>query len=101
MWILAERLYGVDWPVLNAREFATLCVPGGNALVAPVSGFRAVPHIDPVHHAARCLARARALEEQARAWFTPEHLAEVAAQGQEVLRRAGTRSLSHTCMARR
>ena len=67
--ILAGCVFGLDWPVLNAREFATLCFPGGNAIVPPVRGYRAVPHVDPVHHRERYLRLARALEEKAQAWF--------------------------------
>jgi hypothetical protein len=79
VWIVAQQALGLDWHVLNARDFATLCFPGGNALVPPIRGFRAVAHIDPVHHAAAYLRRAQALEETARAWFTPERVREVAA----------------------
>lgn len=74
VWELAERRLGIDWRVLNSREYATLCFPGGNALVPPLPGFRAVAHIDPVNHAERYLRRARAAEDEARAWFTDERV---------------------------
>jgi hypothetical protein len=75
VWVLAEHRFEIDWRVLNARDYATLCFLGGNALVPPVRGFRAVAHIDPVHHEDRFMRRARALEDEALAWFTPENVA--------------------------
>jgi hypothetical protein len=80
VWILAGARFGIDWHVLNAREWGTYGFAGGNALVAPAPGHRAVPHIDAEHHAPRYLARARALEDLARAWFTQAHLADVTAR---------------------
>jgi hypothetical protein len=77
VWVLAERVFELDWRVLNARDFATMCFPGGNALVPPPRGFRAVAHVDPEHHPERYLRRVRAVEEEALAWFTPAHLDEI------------------------
>jgi hypothetical protein len=67
--ILAERVFGIDWPVLNAREYATLGFAGGNALVSQNAGYRSVPHVDPVHHRERYLRLARSMETRALAWF--------------------------------
>jgi hypothetical protein len=75
--IVGGARFGIDWPALNAREWGTYCFKGGNALVTPARGYRAVAHIDAVHHQARYLARARKLEEEARAWFSPANLADV------------------------
>jgi hypothetical protein len=72
----AERL-GIDWPALNAREWGTYGFTGGNALVQVPTGYRAVAHIDAVHHHTRYIGRARKLEDEARAWFTRENLAQV------------------------
>jgi len=63
--------FGIDWPALNAREYGTFCFKGGNALVQVPRGYRAVAHLDPVHHEHRYLRRARAIEEDAR-----KHLAD-------------------------
>jgi hypothetical protein len=71
--LLAAR-FGVDWPALNARQWGTYGFPGGNALVRVPRGYRAVAHIDAEHHHARYIARARRLEDEARAWFTPERV---------------------------
>jgi hypothetical protein len=95
VWILAEHL-GIDWHVLNARDYATLCFPGGNALVPPVRGFRPVAHVDPVHHADRYMRRARVLEEEARAWFTPGNVSQVLATIDEAAARGrSTRGRSY------
>ncbi len=68
-------MFGIDWDVRTARDVGTYCFVGGNALLPPISGYRAVPHLDPVHHADRYMTKARALEAEARAWFTDENLA--------------------------
>jgi hypothetical protein len=78
--ILGAERFGIDWPALNARDWGTYGFAGGNALVPAPVGHRAVAHIDAEHHAPRYLARARAIEEGARAWFTPTNLADVAAR---------------------
>jgi hypothetical protein len=81
--IVVKRMFGIDWDVRTARDVGTYCFVGGNALVPPVPGFRAVAHLDPVHHADRYLARARALEGEARAWFTDDNLAALEARFRE------------------
>jgi uncharacterized protein YecA (UPF0149 family) len=43
-------------------------------------GYRAVPHYDHQHHTRRYLALARKLEDEARDWFTPQKLDEIAAR---------------------
>jgi hypothetical protein len=75
--ILAARSFAIDWPALNAREWGTYCFKGGNALVTVLPGYRAVAHIDAQHHHDRYILRARKLEDEARAWFTPGNLAHV------------------------
>jgi hypothetical protein len=80
VWVLAERRFGIDWRVLNARDYPTLCIPGGNALVPPAPGFRPVAHLDPVHHAERYRIKAAELEAQARAWFDEGGYDEVVAR---------------------
>ena len=77
VWVLAERRFKIDWRVLNARDYPTLCFPGGNALVPPMPGYRAVAHVDPVHHPERYRAKAAELEAQARAWFEGEGYADL------------------------
>jgi len=75
---LAQRLYGVDWPLRTARDVGTYGFPGGNALVEVPEGFRCVPHYDRTEHPTRYYALARRIEEEARAWFTPEKIEELA-----------------------
>jgi len=87
---LAERLYGVEWPLRTARDVGTYGFPGGNALVTVPEGFRAVPHYDRQEHATRYYALARRIEDEARAWFTPERTESLAqrVEAAEVLGRA-------------
>jgi hypothetical protein len=51
--ILGPARFGIDWPALNAREWGTYCFTGGNALVSVPPGYRAVAHVDAVHHHTR------------------------------------------------
>jgi hypothetical protein len=74
------RLFGIEWPLLPARDVGTYGFVGGNALVDVPDGYRAVPHYDHVHHARRYYALARALEDEARGWFTEARLDEIAAR---------------------
>jgi hypothetical protein len=67
---LAKALYGIDWAVYTARDVGTYGFPGGNALVEPPVGFRAVPHWDRVHHREKYYAFARRLEDEERAALT-------------------------------
>ena len=71
---LAARLYGVDWPLRTARDVGTYGFSGGNALVDVPAGFRPVPHYDRTEHPTRYYALARRIEDEARAWFTPERI---------------------------
>jgi hypothetical protein len=73
--ILGPAHFGIDWPALNAREWGTYCFTGGNALITVPPGYRAVAHIDAQHHHQRYITRARRLEDEARAWFSEENLA--------------------------
>jgi hypothetical protein len=83
VWILGRALFDVDWNVRAARDIGTYGFVGGNALVSVPKGFRQVPHVDRQHHAERYYTRGRKLEEEARAWFTPENLASVVAKVNE------------------
>jgi hypothetical protein len=77
VWLLGREMFAIDWDVRTARDIGTYCFKGGNALNKPLPGYRAVAHIDRVHHAERYYARGRKLEEDARAFFTPEATAEL------------------------
>jgi hypothetical protein len=70
VWVLGRAMFGIDWDLRTARDVGTYGFAGGNALVTVPAGFRAVAHVDRQHHAERYYARARRLEEEARAWFT-------------------------------
>lgn len=72
------RLFGIAWTLRPAREVGTYGFAGGNALVDVPPGYRRVPHYDHVQHPRRYLALARKLEDEARGWFTPERLDEIA-----------------------
>ncbi len=81
--IVAKRLFGVGWEVLPARDVGTYGFVGGNALVDVPDGYRAVSHIDRQHHAPRYYAKARAIEAEARGWFTDERLDDMKARTAE------------------
>ncbi len=72
VWILGQRMFGIDWDLRTARDVGTYGFVGGNALVPVPKGYRAVAHIDRVHHTERYYARARRLEADARAFFADE-----------------------------
>ncbi len=76
VWLVGRNMFGIDWDVRTARDIGTYCFTGGNALNKALPGFRAVAHIDRNHHAERYYARGRKLEEEARAWFDANGLAE-------------------------
>ena len=78
--VVGERLFGIQWTLLPAREVGTYGFPGGNAIVDVPEGYRRVPHYDHKLHTRRYLALARKLEEEALAWFTTEKLDEIAAR---------------------
>jgi hypothetical protein len=80
VWILARHMFRIAWDVRTARDVGTYCFKGGNALVKVPKGFRAVAHLDRSAHEERYYARARALEDTARALFTPEKLDELTAR---------------------
>lgn len=67
--LIARAIFGIAWEVLPARDVGTYGFVGGNALVEVPAGYRAVSHVDRQHHAARYYAKARAIEEEARAWW--------------------------------
>jgi hypothetical protein len=71
--IVARERFGLDWPVLNAREWGTYGFCGGNALVQVPAGFRAVAHVDAHHHHQRYMNLAKKIEDDARAWFAAGH----------------------------
>jgi hypothetical protein len=74
VWILGRALFGIDWNMRTARDVGTYGFAGGNALVPVLPGYRAVAHIDRTHHTDRYYARARKLEDEARAWFDADNL---------------------------
>jgi hypothetical protein len=76
---VAYTLFDVEWDVFPARDVGTYGFPGGNALVPVPAGYRQVPHYDSEHHQRRYYALANKLQEEARAWFTQERLAEITA----------------------
>jgi hypothetical protein len=76
--ILGAALFGIDWELANARDVGTYGLYGGNAIVPPPPGFRAVPHWDSVHHAPEYYRRARRLEMEERAFFTEARVADMA-----------------------
>lgn len=80
MPIVAHHLFGITWPVAPARDVGTYGLPGGNAMVEPLAGYRCVPHYDSQHHRARYYALARKLEDEARAYFSTERLVEFEAR---------------------
>ena len=84
MWILGKELFGIDWSLRTARDVGTYVFPSGNALVSVPRGFRPVAHLDRRHHEQRYYARARALEEDARAELSrPDVLAALVARVNE------------------
>jgi hypothetical protein len=78
--ILAEALFAIDWTVRTARDVGTYGFAVGNALIAVPPGYRPVPHVDRQHQPQRYYALGRRLEEEERAWFTPERVAELVAR---------------------
>lgn len=76
---VAKRLFGIEWELLPARDVGTYGFPGGNALVDVPPGYRRVAHWDSEGHRNRYYALARKIEDEARQWFTPERLDEIAA----------------------
>lgn len=75
---VAYRLFGIDWTLLPARDVGTYGFPGGNALVDVIDGYRRVAHYDYKAHPRRYYALARALEDEARTWFTDAKLDDIA-----------------------
>jgi hypothetical protein len=67
VWILGKELFGIDWSLRTARDVGTYVFLSGNALVSTPKGFRPVAHLDRKHHEQRYYARARKLEDAARA----------------------------------
>jgi hypothetical protein len=88
---LARHFFSIAWQLLTARDVGTYGFPGGNALVDVPPGYRAVPHWDPIHHKARYYALARKLEEEERAFFTDEKLAEWRSRFEEAERRGAAK----------
>ncbi len=69
VWLVAKKRFGIDWSLRTARDIGTYGFVGGNALVNVPAGYRAVGHVDRVHHAERYYARGRKLEARALEWF--------------------------------
>lgn len=74
------RLFQLDWELLPARDVGTYGLPGGNALVDVPEGYRKVAHYDRSNHPRRYYALAQKLQDEARDWFTPAKLDEIAAR---------------------
>lgn len=77
---VAYRLFGIEWTILPARDVGTYGFAGGTALVDVPEGYRRVPHYDHQLHTRRYVALAKKLEDEARDWFTPQKLDEIAAR---------------------
>lgn len=77
--VVAHRLFGIEWSLSPARDVGTYGFAGGNALVDVPPGYRRVAHFDRALHPRRYEALARKLEDDARAWFTPARLDDLAA----------------------
>jgi hypothetical protein len=77
---VGQALFGIDWSTYTARDVGTYGFCGGNARVDPPRGFRAVLHVDVVHHRERYRRLARALEDRERDYFSDEKLREFAAR---------------------
>lgn len=77
---VAYRLFDIGWTLLPARDVGTYGFAGGNALVDVPQGYRRVSHVDHQAQPARYYALARKLEDDARGWFTPAKLDEIAAR---------------------
>jgi hypothetical protein len=75
---VAYRLFAIEWTLLPARDVGTYGFVGGNAVVDVPPGYRRVPHFDHGAHPRRYYALARKLEDEAREWFTPLKLDEIA-----------------------
>ena len=78
--LVAERVFGIGWSLLAARDVGTYGFAGGNALTDVPAGYRKVAHYDRTHHPRRYYALAEQLERDARAWFTTERLDDIAAR---------------------
>ena len=50
VWLVGKKMFGIDWNLRTARDIGTYCFVGGNALVAVPAGYRAVAHVDRMHH---------------------------------------------------
>jgi hypothetical protein len=77
---VAYHLFRIEWDLSPAREVGTYGFPGGNAIVEVPPGYRQVTHYDRAHHPQRYYALARKLEDEAREWFTPQKLDDIAAR---------------------
>lgn len=87
---LARVLFGIEWTLRTARDVGTYGFAGGNAVVEVPPGFRPVPHVDRQHHPERYYALARKLEDEARAYFSDEKLAELAGRFDEAAAKGRT-----------
>ncbi len=81
---LARALFGIDWAVYTARDVGTYGLDGGWSVVDVPRGFRPVPHVDRQNQPSKYYARARRLEDEARAWLDEARVAELVARFVEV-----------------
>jgi SEC-C motif len=77
---VAYRLFGIEWELLPARDVGTYGFAGGNSLVDVPPGYRRVAHWDNTNNPKRYYALAHKIQEEARAWFTPERLDDINAR---------------------
>ncbi|MEZ4363620.1 MAG: SEC-C metal-binding domain-containing protein [Kofleriaceae bacterium] len=74
------HLFGVEWELRPARDVGTYGFAGGNAIVDVPAGYRRVAHWDSELHPKRYYALAQKIQDEARDWFTPERLDDIAAK---------------------
>jgi SEC-C motif len=77
---VGHRLFGIEWELLPARDVGTYGFAGGNSLVDVPAGYRRVAHWDHQNTPRRYYALANKIQDEARAWFTPERLDDINAR---------------------
>jgi len=77
---VGHRLFGIEWELLPARDVGTYGFAGGNSLVDVPPGYRRVAHWDHQNTPKRYYALANKIQDEARAWFTPERLDDINAR---------------------
>ena len=80
---VAYKLFGIEWPLLPARDVGTYGLPAAMRSSTCLRAIARVPHYDSQHHARRYHALAQKLQDEAREWFTESRLDEIAAKFSE------------------